>query len=139
MSTQENKSIARRYIEEIWSDGKLEAVHEIMNEGFLFHSPIRELEGLEAFKQFVSGIHATFPDINFKVDDLIAEEDKVLVCWTMTGTHTNEFMGISATGNHFTIPGTSVARFSEGRMAEISLYWDRLGLLEQLDAVPKPG
>lgn len=139
MSAEENKAVIRRYIEEIWSDGKLDAVHEILNETFLFHGPIREVEGLEVFKQFVAGIHSTFPDINFTVDDLIAEKEKVVVRWTMTGTHTKEFMGIAPTGKHFTVPGTSVARFSGGKMAEIWLYWDRLGLLEQVGAVPTPG
>lgn len=139
MSTEENKAVVRRYLEEIWSAGKLEAANEIMTEAFMFHGPIRDLEGLDAFKQFVAGIHTTFPDVNFTVEDLVAEGDKVVVRWSMTGTHTNEFMGIAATGKPFTVPGTSIAHFSGEKMAEIWLYWDRLGMLEQLDAVPKLG
>ena len=81
----------------------------------MFHGPIRDLEGIEAFKQFVTAIHSAFPDINFTVEDLIAEGDKVVVRWTMTGTHTNEFMGIAATGKQFKVPGTSVARLSGER------------------------
>lgn len=138
MSTEQNKVIARRYIEEIWSDGKLEAADEIVNEDFIFHGPIREVEGLGAFKQFVAAIHSTFPDINFTIEDLVAEEEKVVFRWTMAGTHNNEFMGIAATGKHFTVPGATIARVSGEKMAEAWLYWDRLGMAEQLGATFAP-
>ena len=131
MSSEENKAVVRRYIKELWSDGKVDIANEIIAETFMFHGPIRDLEGIEAFKQFVTAIHSTFPDINFTVDDLFAEGDKAAVRWTMSGTHTNEFMGIAATGKRFEVPGTSIARFSGGKMGEIWLYWDRLGMLEQ--------
>ena len=130
----QNKIIARRYIDEIWSDGKVEAADAIINEDFLFHGPIREVDGIEAFKQFVAAIHATFPDINFTIEDLTAEEAKVAIRWTMTGTHNNEFMGIAATGKQFTVKGATFARISNEKMSEAWLYWDRLGMLEQLGA-----
>ncbi|MBW1730119.1 MAG: hypothetical protein JRH08_13635 [Deltaproteobacteria bacterium] len=57
MSTEQSKAIAPRYIEEIWTDGKLDAADEIINEDFIFHGPIREVDGLEVFKQFVAAIH----------------------------------------------------------------------------------
>ena len=134
MSTEQIKVIARRYIEEIWSNGKLEAADEIINEDFIFHGPIREVDGLEAFKQFIAAIHSTFPDINFTIEDLVAEDEKVVFRWTMTGTHNNEFMGIAATGKHFTVPGMTFAHLSSEKMAEAWLYWDRLGMVEQLGA-----
>ena len=132
MATEQNKIIARRYIEEIWSDGKIEIADAIINEDFLFHGPIREVEGIEAFKQFVGAIHSTFPDINFSVEDLAAEEETVAIRWTMTGTHNNEFMGIAATGKQFTVKGATFTRLSNEKMSEAWLYWDRLGMLEQL-------
>ena len=57
----------------------------------------------------------------------------------MTGTQGGEFMGIAATGKHFTVSGVSILRLSEGKVAEAQLSWDRLRLLEQLGAAPKPG
>jgi steroid delta-isomerase-like uncharacterized protein len=134
MATEQNKIIARRYIEEVWSDGNIEAANAIINENFLFHGPIREVEGIEAFKQFVTAIHSTFPDINFIIEDLAAEEDKVAFRWIMTGTHNNEFMGIAATGKQFTVRGATFARLSNEKMSEAWLYWDRLGMVEQLGA-----
>lgn len=132
MEAEQNKIIARRYIEEVWSDGKIEAADAIINEDFLFHGPIREVEGIEAFKQFVAAIHSTFPDINFIVEDLAAEEEKVAIRWEMTGTHNSEFMGIAGTGKQFTVKGVTFARLSNEKMSEAWLYWDRLGMVEQL-------
>ena len=132
MSTEQNKITARRYIEEVWSDGKIEAADAIINEDFLLHGPIREVEGIEAFKQFVTAIHSTFPDINFSVEDLAAEEEKVAIRWAMTGTHNSDFMGIAATGKQFTIKGVTFARLYNEKMSEAWLYWDRLGMVEQL-------
>ena len=134
MAAEQNKIIARRYIEEVWSDGKIEAADAIINEDFLFHGPIREVEGIEAFKQFVAAIHSTFPDINFTVEDLAAEEEKVAIRWEMTGTHNSEFMGIAATGKQFTVKGVTFARLFNEKMSEAWLYWDRLGMVEQLGA-----
>lgn len=139
MSTEQNKSIIRRYIEEIWSNGNLEAADEIVDEAFLFHGPIRELEGREALKQFVAGIHTAIPDIHFTIEDSVAEGDRVAFRWTMTGTHTGELMGIAATGKRFTVSGTTIARLSGGKMAEVWLYWDRLSLLQQLGLMPQSG
>ena len=139
MSPEENKTTARRYIEEIWSRANLEVAREIVAPAFTFQGPIRKVEGLDAFKQFVAAIRSTFPDLHFTIEDLIAENDKVVICWTMTGTHNNEFMGIAPTGKQFTVRGTSVARLTGGKMAEAQLYWDRLGMVEQLGATLTPG
>lgn len=57
----------------------------------------------------------------------------------MTGTQGGEFMGIAATGKHFTVSGVGILCLSEGKVAEAQLSWDRLRLLEQLGAAPKPG
>ncbi len=139
MSAEQNKAVIRRYIEEVWSSGNLEAADEIVDEAFIFRGPIRELEGRDAFKQFVAGIHAAIPDIHFTIEDSVAERDEVAFRWTMTGTHTGELMGIAGTGRHFTVSGVTIARLSGGKMAEVWLYWDRLSLMQQLGLVPQSG
>jgi steroid delta-isomerase-like uncharacterized protein len=139
MSTEQNKAIIRRYIGEIWSTGNLEAADEIIAEAFIFRGPINELEGLEAFKKFVAGIHTAVPDIHFTLEDSVAEGNKVAFRWTMTGTHTSELMGIAPTGKRFDVAGATIARLSGGKMAEVWLYWDRLSLLQQLGLMPQSG
>jgi len=85
MPTEENKALARRYIEEIWNRGNLDEAQEIVTPTFTFQGPIRKVEGLDAFRQFVAAIRTTFPDLHFAIEDLIAENEKVVICWTMVG------------------------------------------------------
>jgi len=139
MPTEENKALARRYIEEIWNRGNLDEAQEIVTPTFTFQGPIRKVEGLDAFRQFVAAIRTTFPDLHFAIEDLIAEKEKVVICWTMVGTHKNEFMGIAVTGRQFRVPGATIVRLSGGKIAEARPYWDRLGMVEQLGATFKPG
>jgi len=134
MSTEQNVAIIRRYFEDVWNSGNLQAADEIIAANFSFKGPVRSLEGVEAFKQYVSGIHATFPDIHFELEGLIGGNESVVVRWIMTGTHNKEFMGIPPSGNAFTVQGATIMRISRGKAVEAELYWDRLSLLEQLGA-----
>jgi len=139
MSAEENKAIVHRYLEEVWNKGDLGAADEIIAPAFVFRGPGGDIEGLEAFKQYVTGVRSVFPDLHFTTEDLIVEGDKAAARWTMTGTQEREFMGIPATGKHFTIPGVSILRLSEGKVAEAQLFWDRQSLMAQLGAAPAPG
>ncbi|MFQ5814444.1 MAG: ester cyclase, partial [Anaerolineae bacterium] len=126
MSTEENKTTVNRYLEEVWNAGDVEATDEIIAPAFVFRGPLRTIEGLEAFKQYMAGVRTVFPDIHFTTEDLIAEGDRVVAHWTMTGTQEREFMGIAATGKRFTVPGVSILHLAEGQVAEAQLFWDRL-------------
>lgn len=139
MSVEENRAIVRRYLEEIWNQGDLETADEILAPTFVFRGVARTIEGLEAFKQYVAAVRTTFPDIQFITEDSIAEGDKVVSHWTMSGTQEGEFMGIAATGEHFTVPGVSILYLSEEKLAEAQPFWDRLSLMEQLGVSPTPG
>ena len=130
MSGEENKAIVRRYLEEIWNSGDLEVAHEIVTPAVVLRSSLRHMEGLEAFKEFVAVVRTVFPDIHFTTEDLIAQGDEVAAHWTMTGTQEGDFMGMAATGKHFIVPGVSILRLSEGKVAEAWLLWDPLNLME---------
>jgi len=135
--SQENKAIFSRYLEEIWNKGNLAVVDEILTPDFVQHAPGRDVKGLEAFKQYVMAFRTAFPDFHFTIEDQFAEGEKVVTHWTATGTHEGELMGIAATGKHITLPGTTITRFAGAKLAENLLYWDRLGLLQQLGVAPK--
>jgi steroid delta-isomerase-like uncharacterized protein len=134
MPAKESKAIARRYIEDIWNRGDLDTAQEIVASTVVFQGPIRKVEGLAAFLQYVKATRAVFPDLHFTVEDLVAEGDQVVICWTMTGTHDSAFMGIAPTGKRFAVRGVSTARLEGDTIAGIDLYWDRLGMVEQLGA-----
>ena len=80
-----------------------------------------------------------FPDVHFTIDDLIAEGERVVIRWTVTGTHKGELQGIAPTGKHVTVTGMVMSRFVKGKVEEDWINFDALGLLQQLGVVPAPG
>jgi len=72
----------------------------------------------------------------FTIDDVIAEEDKVVVRWTNRGTHVGDFAGIPATGRTFTFTGIDIYRIQGDRLAEHWHVIDQLALLGQLGLLP---
>ena len=77
-----------------------------------------------------------FPDLHFTVEDMIAEDDKVVTRMMLTGTHQGEFMGVAATGQPIKVTGIRIHRLEENRIVEGKDWgeWDALGMLKQLGA-----
>ena len=136
-SLEENKVLVRRYLEEIWNNGNLTVVDEIIAEDFIFHRPVGDLKGPGALKQYVGAFHKAFPDIHFTLDNQIAEQDEIVTVWTMTGTHKDEIMGITATNKSIRLSGVSITRCAGGKVTENTTYWDRLALMQQLGVIPR--
>jgi steroid delta-isomerase-like uncharacterized protein len=81
---------------------------------------------------------AAFPDIQITVDDEIAEGDRVVCRWTVTGTHQGEFMGIPPAGKAVTRAGVAIYRLVNGKIAENWLFADDVDFMQQLGALPTP-
>jgi steroid delta-isomerase-like uncharacterized protein len=134
--SQQNKTLAGRWFEDLFSRGDLDAANEILSADFVDHLSHEDERGLEELRRYVTVYRAAFPDIQDTVVDIVAEGDKVIVRWTSRGTHQGEFMGIAPTGRHVTFTGMRLFRIAENKIAESWVNIDQLGLLEQLGAVP---
>jgi predicted ester cyclase len=71
------------------------------------------------------------------IEDIIAEGETVMACWSCRGTHKGDLSGIAPTGKQVTISGVSIARFTGGKMAEGWVNWDAQGLMQQLGVAPE--
>ena len=80
---------------------------------------------------------AAFPDLRITTDDIIAEGDKVVARWTVTGTHQGELMGIPASGKQISFTGMTVHRFVDGKIAENWWSYDAMGMMQQITAPPE--
>ena len=134
--SEQNKKLARRWFEDLFSRGDLDAANEILSAEFVDHLPREEERGIEELKNYVSIYRTAFPDIQDTVEDIVAEGDKVVVRWMSRGTHQGEYMGIAPTGRHVTFTGMRLFRFAENQIAESWVNIDERGLQEQLGAVP---
>ena len=133
MSTEKNKAIFRRYIEEVPNQGNLEAVDELFDR-YLAHQPDGStLERTpEDVKRFQSEFREAFHNMSLSIDDQIAEGDKVMTRVTLRGTHLGEFRGMAPTGKEIEIKGVSIFRFSsEGKVVESWDALDQLSLMRQ--------
>lgn len=138
MSVQENKVLARRVFDEIWSKGKLDLADELLTPDFVGHPiGLREpFKGPEGAKEFIGSLREGFPDASFAIEEMIAEGDVVATRWVMTGTHDGEFMGIDPTERRVRIDGMTFLRFEQGKVVEGRTLQDAVGLLRALDATP---
>ncbi len=138
MSTEENKAIYRRIWDELLNKGNLAVVDELVAPSYVFHDPQGSFSGPQGLKQFITAFRSAFSDMQFTVEDMIAEGDKVVKRWTLRAKHTGDFMGITPTGKQVEITGTSIGRFADGRSVEDWEALDHLGLMQQLGVVPPP-
>jgi predicted ester cyclase len=135
LSLEENKAIARRWNDEIWSKGSLAAIDELFATDFVSHYPGEPTPNRESYKQWVTMNFAAFADVHCTIDDIVAERDKVVIRWTWRLTHTKgEYMGIAPTGKRVTMTGISILRIAGGKIVEEWGNTDDLGMMQQLGA-----
>lgn len=134
----EAKQIARRVLDELFNEGRLESADELFAPGAVSHDPAQPEPtiGPEGVKQSVTGYRTAFPDVRCEIEDQVAEGGTVATRWTARGTHQGELMGIAPTGRQATVTGITIDRIEDGKIVESWTNWDTLGLLQQLGVVP---
>jgi steroid delta-isomerase-like uncharacterized protein len=139
MSGEENKEIVRRF-GGVWNAGHEHIVDELASPDLVVWYPLlpEEVHGPEAFKQVLAQLHASLPDVQVTVEDLIAEGDTAVARWSMRGTSRGAFAGIPPTGKQVEWTGITTYRVANGKIVEERGEEDALGLLQQLGAIPAP-
>ena len=134
----ENKAIVKRIVQEIWNERNLELADELIAPDYADNvSGDGVPVGPEGYKDTVDGVRLSFPDFEITIDDMIAENDKVVLVWTFRGTHLGPMMGIPPTKNQIKFNGIYIDRFKEGKLVERSGQRDMFKLMSQLGAIPK--
>jgi len=135
---QENSALIRRWFEEVWNNGRMEAIDEMASPDAIGHGQAQHDTdiGLKEFRAFAADLRRAFPDFKVTIDHVIEQGDKVAARWTTRMTHKGEFLGFAPTGKKVTITGTSMQRIANGKIVEGWDNWDQLGLLVQIGAVP---
>jgi len=137
MSAEQNKSIVRRWVEEGWNKRNTALIDELYTPNFYQHETGPEtVTSREALKPFVAGYLSAIPDMQFTIDDLVAEGDRVVWRFKATGHQNGPLMGVPASGKEVAVTGIIIFRFEGSRMAEAWLNLDVLGMLQQLGIIP---
>jgi predicted ester cyclase len=139
MSTEENKAIVRRFVEEGINKVDFAAFDELVAPNVDFDPPPGFPLGREGWKRNRLVFQVGFPDAHWTLEDMIAEGDKVVSRFTMRGTHQGEFFGIPPTGKQVTVTGMAIVRLSGGKIVHQRISNDDLGMMQQLGVIPPMG
>lgn len=139
MSVENNKAIAGRFIQ-VWGDGNLDVIDELAAPSLVVRYPVisQVIRSSREFRHVIAGFRSAFPDSALRVDEEIAEGEKVVVRWTFSGTHKGSFMGIPATGKKVTWTGITIYRIADGRVVEERGEEDFVGFLREVGLVRPP-
>jgi steroid delta-isomerase-like uncharacterized protein len=134
MTGDANKQVVRRFYEELWNRGNLDAADELVASDYVRHDlrPGDAPPGPAGQKRVAETFRAAFPDVRLEVDELIAERDLVAARWTISGTHTGPWGEVAPTGRSIHFSGVNFFRIADQKIAEIWNVRDDLGLREQL-------
>jgi steroid delta-isomerase-like uncharacterized protein len=138
MST-DNKEIFRRVVEEVIEGGDFAAFDELIDEQIVCHDPSEPgpIRGHDAYRASMELYRRALAGLQVRIDDQIAEGDKVVTRWTATGRHDSDLFGMPATGKDVEFTGIDIDRIENGRIVEEWVNWDTLGLLYQLGVIPE--
>ena len=140
MSAEENKALVRRLFDEVWNTGNVDKVEELYSPDFVAdyrpYAPLRT--GLEGIKEMVRRAWTTFPDYHEELEELIAEGEKVVARFLITGTQQGQWGPIPPTGKKLRFEEIVILRLVNGKVVEQRGLVDNLNALRQLGVMPAP-
>jgi predicted ester cyclase len=133
-----DKQVVRRIYDEVFSQGALDVVDEVVSPDAIDHSPppfpVDDVR--EGLKEFTRLLRTAFPDVRVVINDMVAEDGKVAVYFTVQGTHEGDFMGIPATGARVSFECFDLIRVADGVCTEHWGVQDNAALMLQLGVGP---
>ena len=133
MSAEENKTVIRRLVEEVYNDNNLDVLYELVAQDMANHSAVPEHQhGIEGFKHVNRWVRAGFSEAHYEIEDMIAEGDMVACRITVSGTHDGVFQGTPPTGKRFSVDHVHWHRLADGKLVERWAVRDDLGAAQQL-------
>ena len=136
MTIEQNKALVRRFYEEVWGRGNLDAADDIFAADYVRHDlrPGNASAGPEGQKRIAADFRAAFPDLRMTIDLMVAEGDLVAARWTTEGTNTGAWGDVPPTGKPVRFSGVNIFRIQHGKVVELWNHRDDLGVMQQLVA-----
>jgi len=138
-TTESNKAVMRRFTDFI-NTASEKLAGELISSEAIFYVPGRAepMRGPAGYLAIIQMMRGGFPDIQWTLEEMIAEGDKVAARFTMRGTHLGTFFGVAPTGKKIAVQAMNIYRLSSGQFIEERGQPDMLELLQQIGVVPKP-
>lgn len=132
-----NERLITRYFEDVWNNGCLDVLDEIIAVDYINHSPgaPNPLPGPIGLKPIVAGIRKAFPDLNYVIENMVISESQVAVHTTMYGTHMGDFFGLAPTNKKIKVYQMQIERIANNQIIEHWRLTDDLAMLRQLGQI----
>lgn len=133
-----NIEVVRRFIEEQANKGDISQYDEIFAEDVCLYGPASRhvVKGIAALKKSDHQSNLFYPEKKFKINEIFAHEDQVVVQWTCNAIYKEGYKGIRPKKGALSIQGMTLYRLQKGKICEIRRFWDRLSIREQIAEVP---
>ena len=132
--TQQNKEVVQKIFEQGLNKRNLDLLKDLVDDDF---KGLQGKNGADGFVAPLLPLIKAFPDIQWHIGEMIAENDKVVIRWKWDGTQTASWLSLPATGKAITNEGTGVLTFKHGKVISAQVLTDRLGFLQALDVLPQ--
>jgi len=129
------RALVRRYYDEVLGGRRAEVLDELLAPGFVGHGAGGASADPADYRAAVAATHAAFPDLHIRIEDQLADGDRVATRWTAEGTHRGAYGGLPPTGRRISVSAIHIHRVEGDRLAELWEEIDLLGLLRQLGAL----
>ena len=137
MTTDDNKAIVRRFIQEIFVEGRKATVDELLDDDFVAHTwPSTSGDPKQDLKSAIDRAAAGLSNPEFTIEEMLAEGDGVAARLTTAATHTGEFMGMPPTNKRYSIEEIHWFRLRDGKVVEHWHQFDQMGMMKQLGLMP---
>ena len=130
--SEANKTVARRFLDEVCTRVDMSALSRLVADDFVFHGFLEDQRGHEGLKKRMAFLRDSFPDGRYTIDDVIAEGDKVAYRFAFEGTHKGAFLGMAATGKRVAFEGITIVRIADGKVVEHWGYFDLMAAAQQV-------
>ena len=133
-----NVALLRRWFEEVWNQGRLKTIHELMSPECIGTGQAGSgmvIRGPQEFQAFVENLRAAFPDMHVTIEDGFESGEKAVVRWSGTMTHRGDQLGVPATGKRISISGISMVRIVNGKIVEGWDNWDQMTMMQEIGAL----
>jgi steroid delta-isomerase-like uncharacterized protein len=134
-AAETNKRVIGEFAESVLLKKDLSAVDRYMLPDYIQHNPLVK-QGASGFREFFANWFECVPDWRCSVKKIVSEGDEVWVYGTYAGTLQKDWLGITASGQTYSVDAVDIFRIQDGKLAE---HWDVMdiyGLFKQLGAIP---
>jgi len=127
-------TVVGRYIDECWNRGRIDLVDELVDADFIDHLPFgsQSPDGIDGLKAMIETVRLGFSDFRIDVEDMIAEDDRVVTRFLATGTHDGPFFGSLPSHRRAQIDGIAIFRVEHHQILDQWCMVDCNRLMQQL-------